>query len=121
MIPITITYTPYAEGVKIIGVTGRAAEIRIPDHIDGLPVIAIAPYAFAVQTEAEVNETETPAQLSFVEGEAHAKKSPSERSHRGSLEAAVSAGHHPGNGGLCLWWLFCFGGHPPAGTSGGTA
>ena len=69
MIPITITYTPYAEGVKIIGVTGRAAEIRIPDHIDGLPVIAIAPYAFAVQTEAEVNETETPAQLSFVEGE----------------------------------------------------
>lgn len=26
MIPITITYTPYAEGVKIIGVTGRAAE-----------------------------------------------------------------------------------------------
>lgn len=43
MIPITITYTPYAEGVKIIGVTGRAAEIRIPDHIDGLPVIAIAP------------------------------------------------------------------------------
>lgn len=68
MIPITITYTPYAEGVKIIGVTGRAAEIRIPDHIGGLPVIAIAPYAFAVQTEAEVNETETPAQLSFVEG-----------------------------------------------------
>ena len=41
MIPITITYTPYAEGVKIIGVTGRAAEIRIPDHIGGLPVIAI--------------------------------------------------------------------------------
>ena len=69
MIPITITYTPYAEGVKIIGVTGRAAEIRIPDHIDGLPVIAIAPYAFAVQTEAEASETETPAQLSFVEGE----------------------------------------------------
>ena len=80
MIPITITYTPYAEGVKIIGVTGRAAEIRIPDHIDGLPVIA-----------------------------------------RGSLETAVSAGHHPGNGCLCLWGLFCFGGHPPAGTSLSTA
>ena len=76
MIPITITYTPYAEGVKIIGVTGRAAEIRIPDHIDGLPVIAIAPYAFAVQTEAEVNETETPAQLSFVEGEDMPRKAP---------------------------------------------
>lgn len=43
MIPITITYTPYAEGVKIIGITGRAAEIRIPDHIDGLPVIAHCP------------------------------------------------------------------------------
>ena len=68
MIPITITYTPYAEGVKIIGVTGRAAEIRISDHIDGLPVIAIAPYAFAVQTEAEVNETETPAQLPLWKG-----------------------------------------------------
>ena len=76
MIPITITYTPYAEGVKIIGVTGRAAEIRIPDHIDSLPVIAIAPYAFAVQTEAEVNETETPAQLSFVEGEDMPRKAP---------------------------------------------
>lgn len=76
MIPITITYTPYAEGVKIIGVTGRAAEIRIPDHIDGLPVIAIAPYAFAVQTEAEVNETETPAQLSFVEGADMPRKAP---------------------------------------------
>ena len=73
---ITITYTPYAEGVKIIGVTGRAAEIRIPDHIDGLPVIAIAPYAFAVQTEAEVNETETPAQLSFAEGEDMPRKAP---------------------------------------------
>lgn len=76
MIPITITYTPCAEGVKIIGVTGRAAEIRIPDHIDGLPVIAIAPYAFAVQTEAEVNETETPAQLSFAEGADMPKKAP---------------------------------------------
>lgn len=76
MIPITITYTPYAEGVKIIGVTGRAAEIRIPDHIDGLPVIAIAPYAFAVQAEAEANETETPAQLSFAEGEDMPRKAP---------------------------------------------
>lgn len=76
MIPITITYTPYAEGVKIIGVTGRAAEIRIPDHIDGLPVLAIAPYAFAVQTEAEANETETPAQLSFAEGEDMPRKAP---------------------------------------------
>lgn len=76
MIPITITYTPYAEGVKIIGITGRAAEIRIPDQIDGLPVIAIAPYAFAVQTEAEANETETPAQLSFAEGEDMPRKAP---------------------------------------------
>lgn len=76
MIPITITYTPYAEGVKIIGVTGRAAEIRIPDHIDGLPVLAIAPYAFAVQAEAEVSETETPAQLSFAEGEDMPRKAP---------------------------------------------
>lgn len=76
MIPITITYTPYAEGVKIIGVTGRAAEIRIPDHIGGLPVIAIAPYAFAVQTEAEASETEMPAQLSFVEGEDIPRKAP---------------------------------------------
>lgn len=76
MIPITITYTPYAEGVKIIGVTGRAAEIRIPDHINGLPVIAIAPYAFAVQAEAEVSETETPAQLSFAEGEDMPRKAP---------------------------------------------
>ncbi len=76
MIPITITYTPYAEGVKIIGVTGRTAEIRIPDHIGGLPVIAIAPYAFAVQAEAEVSETETPAQLSFAEGEDMPRKAP---------------------------------------------
>ena len=76
MIPITITYTPYAEGVKIIGVTGRAAEIRIPDHIGGLPVVAVASYAFAVQAEAEASETETPAQLSFVEGEDMPRKAP---------------------------------------------
>lgn len=86
MIPITITYTPYAEGVKIIGVTGRAAEIRIPDHIDGLPVIAIAPYAFAVQTEAEVNETETPAQLSFAEGEDMPRKAPLKEVTREALK-----------------------------------
>lgn len=121
MIPITITYTPYAEGVKIIGVTGRAAEIRIPDHIDGLPVIAIAPYAFAVQTEAEVNETETPAQLSFVEGEDMPRKAPLKEVTGEALEAAVSAGHHPGKWGLMplvavlLWrsstcrniWRYC--------------
>lgn len=76
MIPITITYTPYAEGVKIIGVTGRAAEIRIPDHIGGLPVVAVAPYAFAVQAEAEASETETPAELSFVKGEDMLRKAP---------------------------------------------
>lgn len=76
MIPITITYTPCAEGVKIIGVTGRAAEIRLPDHINGLPVIAVAPYAFAVQAEAEASETEMPAQLSFVEGEDIPRKAP---------------------------------------------
>lgn len=76
MIPITITYTPYAEGVKIIGVTGRAAEIRIPDQIGGLPVIAIAPYAFAVQAEAEASETETPAEFSFAEGEDMPRKAP---------------------------------------------
>ena len=34
------------------------------------------PYAFAVQTEAEVNETETPAQLSFVEGADIPRKAP---------------------------------------------
>lgn len=78
MIPITITYTPCAEGVKIIGVTGRAAEIRIPDQIDGLPVIAIAPYAFAVQTEAEAAEAETPARLSFAEGADMPRKAPSQ-------------------------------------------
>lgn len=68
MIPITITYTPYAEGVKIIGVTGRAAEIRIPDHIDGLPVIAIAPYALQCRRrQRQVKQKRLPSFLLWKE------------------------------------------------------
>ncbi len=65
-IAITIEYRLTEEGAEILRLHGRAAEIRIPECIAGVPVTAIAGKAFAVQTEPpEADAEERPALLSF--------------------------------------------------------
>lgn len=67
MCNIILEYTPYQDGVKIVGMTGRATEIAIPSEIAGLPVVAIGQYAFAVQQEAECGEADAAISFSCVE------------------------------------------------------
>lgn len=66
-IPITIEYRLTEEGAELLHMRGRAAEIRIPERIAGVPVTAVAERAFAVQQEPpEAADTEErPALLSF--------------------------------------------------------
>ena len=55
-LPLQIVYRPVAGGVSITKVCGRAAEIRIPEAVHGLPVVAIGERAFAAAEEAPVAE-----------------------------------------------------------------
>ncbi len=66
---VQIEYTLTEKGAVITKMRGRAAEIRIPESIDGVPVIAIGEKAFAVKEEAPVAEQgeELAAELAFVE------------------------------------------------------
>ncbi len=66
---IQIEYQLEEKGAVITKVQGRAAEIRIPETIGGLPVIALGERAFAVKEEAPVAEPEEElaAELVFVE------------------------------------------------------
>ncbi len=75
-IPITIEYRLTEEGAEILRLHGRAAEIRIPECIAGVPVASIAERAFAVQAELpETDAEERPALLSFsMEGAEPAEK-----------------------------------------------
>ena len=75
-IPITIEYRLTEEGAEILRLHGRAAEIRIPECIAGVPVASIAERAFAVQAEVpETDAEERPALLSFsTEGAEPAEK-----------------------------------------------
>lgn len=67
-VSIQIEYRLTENGVSITKIHGRAAEIRIPETIEGVPVTAIGERAFAVKTEAPVAEPvdEQEAELSFV-------------------------------------------------------
>lgn len=66
---IQIEYTLTENGAVITKMRGRAAEIRIPETIAGVPVIAIGEKAFAVKEEAPVVEPgeELAAEVTFVE------------------------------------------------------
>lgn len=66
---IQIEYKLEEKGAVITKVWGRAAEIRIPETIDGVPVVAIGEKAFVVKEEAPVAEAaeELAAEVSFVE------------------------------------------------------
>ena len=66
---IQIEYKQIENGISITKVHGRAAELRIPETIDGLPVVAVGESAFAAEEEAPVADPadELPAELLFVE------------------------------------------------------
>lgn len=66
---IQIEYQLEEKGAVITKVQGRAAEVRIPETIGGVPVVAIGERAFAVKEEAPVAEPEEElaAELTFVE------------------------------------------------------
>lgn len=65
---IQIEYTLTENGAVITGMKGRAAEIRIPETIEGFPVIAIGEKAFAVQEEVPAADLveEMAAEVTFV-------------------------------------------------------
>ncbi len=61
MISIEILYSKIENGIKIIGINGRASEIKIPEKINGITVTEIGDYAFYIENEldlAENNESE---------------------------------------------------------------
>ena len=63
-----IEYKKVEHGICITKLHGRCAEIRIPETIEGLPVIEIGERAFAVKTESPVAEPmdELDAEIAFV-------------------------------------------------------
>ena len=65
---IQIEYKKIDSGISLTKLHGRCAEIRIPEMVEGLPVVAIGERAFAVKMEASVAEPmdEMEAELSFV-------------------------------------------------------
>lgn len=65
-ISVQIEYQKTEAGIVITKLHGRCAELRIPEEIAGLPVVAIGERAFAVKEEAAVAEEEWTAELTFV-------------------------------------------------------
>ena len=65
---VQIEYKPVDGGLCITKLHGRCAEIRIPEEINGIPVVAIGERAFAVKEEAPVAEPfdELEAEIVFV-------------------------------------------------------
>ena len=65
---VQITYRKIDGGICIEKMHGRCAEVRIPEEIEGLPVVAIGERAFSVKAEVPVAEAadELPAELVFV-------------------------------------------------------
>lgn len=75
-IKIQIYYRITANGIAILGTSGRATTITIPPRIDDLPVVAVADYAFAVAQEPTLVEEESKAVPTFVLWTADALQSP---------------------------------------------
>ena len=67
-VSVQIEYRKIENGIVITKMHGRCAEVRIPEEIEGLPVIAIGERAFSVKMEAAVADPaeEWEAELVFV-------------------------------------------------------
>ena len=65
---VQIEYRKIEGGVAVVRLHGRCAEVRIPEKIDGLPVIAVEERAFSVKEELPVAEPvdEREAEITFV-------------------------------------------------------
>ena len=65
---VQIEYRKTEDGIVITKMHGRCAEVRIPEEIEGIPVIAIGERAFSVKEEVPVAEPaeEMDAELVFV-------------------------------------------------------
>ena len=66
---VQIAYRKEENGICITKMHGRCAEVRIPEEIDGLPVVAVAERAFSVKEEMPVAEPadEREAEIIFTE------------------------------------------------------
>lgn len=65
MSSVRIQYTLLENGVKIIGIEGRAPVLRVPEIIEGKPVTAVGAYAFAAAAELPKAEKEEEIHLTF--------------------------------------------------------
>ena len=65
---VQIEYRKIEGGIEVVRLHGRCAEVRIPEEIDGLPVIAVSERAFSVKEELPVAEPvdEMDAEIIFV-------------------------------------------------------
>ena len=66
---VQIEYRKTEGGIEVVKLHGRCAEVRIPEEMDGLPVVAVGERAFAVREEAPVAEPadEMDAEILLVE------------------------------------------------------
>lgn len=46
---LTIKYRVVTDGIEILGIGGKNARIQLPERIEGLPVVSLAPYAFSTE------------------------------------------------------------------------
>ena len=53
---VQIEYRKIEGGIEIVKMNGRCAEVRIPEEVDGLPVIAVGEKAFSVKEELSAAE-----------------------------------------------------------------
>ncbi|MBQ2879519.1 MAG: leucine-rich repeat domain-containing protein [Anaerotignum sp.] len=89
---VQIEYRKTESGIEIVKLHGRCAEVRIPDEIDGLPVVAVGERAFSVKEELPVAEPmdEWDAEVGFVE-EASAEMAEGQALRRVFLPDSIEA------------------------------
>ena len=65
---VQIEYRKIEGGIEVVKLHGRCAEVRIPEEIEGLPVLAVGERAFAIKEELPVAESvdEMDAEITFV-------------------------------------------------------
>jgi len=97
---VQIEYKKIEGGICIVKMHGRCAEVRIPEEIEGLPVVKIGEKAFAVKAEAPVSEPadEMDAEIVFA-AEAPAEMAEGQALRRVFLpDTVVSIGAHAFHG-----------------------
>ena len=65
-VSVQIEYKVIENGICIVRLHGRCAELRLPEVIEGKPVVAVAEGAFSTEAELLPDEEEREAEISFV-------------------------------------------------------